>query len=1695
MFAPKHENDFKDKLIKAINLLPDEWALTPTQGKKSYRDGWQGEKPLSKVELVQIIQHGDRIPDQKNLIHPKGIGLRTGIVSGGLVAIDLDGRSARPYMLSYLSNSEELPKTVAWTSGRPGRSQHIYRMPEQYWSEIASKKFKTGAKGDDGKLEQVELRWNHLQSVLPPSEHPDTGQYCWLVGCAPWECDVAEAPQWMIEKMLKPAEPPNSKKTPHSKQHEPQSDIDRALSYLSALSPKRAEDYDDWLAVGMALHSVDDSLLREWDAWSAQSPKYKPGDCDRKWESFKRTGISIGSLAFMAKADGWKDQVQSNRFGGGGEGNPPVSNVSLRDRIEEILERTESQAERKSAFISLASSTKISLRELEQLSDLVESENELSDGRQERKKELDRLFKISARRLTLPRYLHSNLAHPFEKIASWMGVDVESLLTIMLPTSASLLNPQTRVVVKESIDFLEPLIVYAGIVSESGNRKSPIFKIVTKALRKLQNEEDARYNQAHLEYQEQLKAWKKTKPEERDESPEPPPPPREFYLDNFTSEALDKVKNQQPQHGILIRKDELSGLFNSYNTYRGGKGSDREGILSGWNGDGIKVNRANGSRLSLSQDASSIAGAIQPDKLRRIMGDLLDEQGEWARFLWFLAPVKAFRLPQGDTKFELGDLLEGIYRKLDRLPPTQYRFSPEGQQIYDDYHWLLERRKLAEPRQGMRSAIAKLQGYCARFAGLLHILWEVAAGQEPGETIPSDRVEAATALAEFYLGQVRLIHSDGEADSNELNPLLKKLLEKAKQLNGITARIAKQSIKALKGTTPQKVREYLNELVEMEYGVIEGEGSRSKFIPKTVDQTVDHAKNPETIVKSSFSPTDNSSCRPTVDQTVDLVKNSKSYVNKGIQPTVDSNCRPVDQILHSLENSVSNSTSTSTNSNVVSSNTLNDGLQVYTSAESFDDTSVEAVDPGSTVGSTVDSGSTVTDKTLDFTSVETVDPGSTAGSTADSESTLDFENPDYWDDETNGSGGSTVVDLKPKPGGGGADAIPAEEKSPDNVTTGDNRSERSLEIPDFDSFANTVGRVTTADNIYSEPKNQKLLASIESDRALVHLVEEDDKPRLLLDESKLDLYRERGFELKPWQPTLQVKSYEQMRRAIVDIETFGLNPDTDRIIAIGLKMGDQVAIVSDRNEAAMLKEFNNLLVKWQPDVLSGHNIMNFDCPFIAKRCALHGIKSPFRISDRESCLRATRVNGKPITYREVHVCDRKINLIDTYHLTALFDYSARQLSNLKLKSAVLELGLRKEARLELSAEEIKQDWTSGDFQTIEKYLKFDLEDTELLMDAFLPQIHYQALVVPGLSLQQMVLRGNGTKWQKVLQSYYGKSPDADIVPQCEGAARFAAKAGIFTNVASVDIASLYPSIQQRYGVCSAKDPDKYSLRVLQYLTAERLRLKKLGKSGDLEAKRQSDALKILLNSLTGMLGTNSIGFNDPVAFSLVTSYGRAILKLMARTVEECGGQVCFGDTDGLCFTAPNIPATYARIVDTLPDSIKLDPCEVWDALYIPSGKGEEGSKCTYIYWKNGEPKLKGGRYTNRDNPSYLREYEIGFLSTYSTNGLAAAQNFHDDFVARLSSGEFPIKQLSCRRIVQQNSKFKHLGEVGQKVRYWVGEGGTYTNEEPYDRNHYNHQIELLHWELLTTLGHEQPKPNKRKKKAKEPSLFQLDELR
>lgn len=581
-------------------------------------------------------------------------------------------------------------------------------------------------------------------------------------------------------------------------------------------------------------------------------PPLEPGEQNQIWKSAtqRASGTSLAPDQIEACIKGWawrqlKTGTPLQAISGGHQphSKPRQTNTTTTPLyrptlpLEQVINQIRQQLTQPSALaqlqaqkIELRAQTNLGEREFNILWDSVAQELELNLDDQA--SELHQLIRISDRRLSLDQVLHPHLAHPLDQLAHWMGVDPEALLTLLIPTAASLLNPESRVIVKNCSGFSEPFIFYTGVVTPSGNKKSPMLKAITSPLSDFQEKVNQRYDQELAQYESALRTTT-----QGSEPPQRPKPPREYFVDNITGEALDQIKAQQPRHGLLLRKDELSGLFGGFNAYRGGKGSDREGILSGWSGGGVKVNRKSGTRLSVKQDATSIAGAIQPGKLREMMGNFEDEQGDWARFLWYQASVKAHRLPEGDTSYSVGDLLTSLYQRLDQLPAQQYRFSREAQALYEHWHYQMELQRVAEPRQGMSAAIAKMQGYCARLAGILHVLWSLSAQpEEPVSSIISiQQVQAAIELSEFYLGQVQLIHAAGTAEHGGLTEILQQILVKAKQWGAATARNLISTIRGLRKKTAQEVRMLFHQLQALGYGAVEGTGTRIKFVPASAD--------------------------------------------------------------------------------------------------------------------------------------------------------------------------------------------------------------------------------------------------------------------------------------------------------------------------------------------------------------------------------------------------------------------------------------------------------------------------------------------------------------------------------------------------------------------------------------------------------------------------------------------------------------------------------------------------------------------------------------------------------------------------------------------------------------------------------------------------------------------------------------------
>ncbi len=77
-------------------------------------------------------------------------------------------------------------------------------------------------------------------------------------------------------------------------------DVERLLEFIHP-----DNEYLGWVKVGMALKDYGISF-QVWDKWSQTGAKYDAKIMRSKWDSFKSSGTTIGSLVYQAKQGGWQ---------------------------------------------------------------------------------------------------------------------------------------------------------------------------------------------------------------------------------------------------------------------------------------------------------------------------------------------------------------------------------------------------------------------------------------------------------------------------------------------------------------------------------------------------------------------------------------------------------------------------------------------------------------------------------------------------------------------------------------------------------------------------------------------------------------------------------------------------------------------------------------------------------------------------------------------------------------------------------------------------------------------------------------------------------------------------------------------------------------------------------------------------------------------------------------------------------------------------------------------------------------------------------------------------------------------------------------------------------------------------------------------------------------------------------------------
>jgi len=220
------------------------------------------------------------------------IGIALGEASG-VVVLDVDPRNGGDDTLQQIiQRYGPLPETASAITGGGG-THYVFRDVGQ--------RIKSPGKGLDALS-------NGKLIVVEPSMHSSGKAYAWEGVADPLNgAPIADPPPWLLDPIaprrgnlvgiLVPAPAAVGYLDPA-----------RVADLRGALAALDADDYATWIAVGQALHSTDAPEAFElWDTWAQSSAKYKHGDCERKWPTFRSAGgLNVESIFAWAKDRGWK---------------------------------------------------------------------------------------------------------------------------------------------------------------------------------------------------------------------------------------------------------------------------------------------------------------------------------------------------------------------------------------------------------------------------------------------------------------------------------------------------------------------------------------------------------------------------------------------------------------------------------------------------------------------------------------------------------------------------------------------------------------------------------------------------------------------------------------------------------------------------------------------------------------------------------------------------------------------------------------------------------------------------------------------------------------------------------------------------------------------------------------------------------------------------------------------------------------------------------------------------------------------------------------------------------------------------------------------------------------------------------------------------------------------------------------------
>ncbi len=401
-----------------------------------------------------------------------------------------------------------------------------------------------------------------------------------------------------------------------------------------------------------------------------------------------------------------------------------------------------------------------------------------------------------------------------------------------------------------------------------------------------------------------------------------------------------------------------------------------------------------------------------------------------------------------------------------------------------------------------------------------------------------------------------------------------------------------------------------------------------------------------------------------------------------------------------------------------------------------------------------------------------------------------------------------------------------------------------------------------------------------------------------------------------WLPRLAVLS--------IDIET---DPTAQRLLSIALVGcgASEVLLLTPPgkscpaeaiecgSEQELLRIFVRRVAELDPDVLTGWNVVDFDLAVLSRIAQRAGVSLALGRGPEPLRLRPSR---SPRSTSQAIIPGRLVlDGID------LLRGAFVKLDSYSLNNAAQEiLGKRKTIGGSDRAGEILRRFE----EERAGFVEYNLNDARLVLE-ILDRLGLIELVVErsrltgmppdrvAASIASFDFLYLSELWRRgVVAPTVGSNTSADA--RTSGGQVLDPAPGLYRNVLVFDFKSLYPSIIRTFQIDplgflptprSDDDPIvapngaafRREQGILPGLLDELFPRREAARAAG--NKVASQAIKILMNSFYGVLGTNACRFASPALANAITGFGREILLWAKRGFEEMGYRVLYGDTDSL----------------------------------------------------------------------------------------------------------------------------------------------------------------------------------------------------